>query len=238
MNRIVDTLDYKMHFNDVEAYIITLKGNATSERLSARCQQTCAKVEQPYHVWDAFDGTTGPIFYPDHAKDQDHYRFLKQMNDRLTITEVATILSHYSLWAHCVKIDIPIVILEHDAIMVNKYIWHDGWNQINYLGCATQLETGWPSFPPHALPDKAIKSNYRFMCSAHAYAIDPAIARQLVAHVVRFGLSAPADMLIRADIFPLVQTGFYAFQAPEETTITGRKEDWHVEAKEIFSTFA
>ncbi len=238
MNQIVDTLNYKMHFDDVEAYIITLKGNETSERLSARCQQTCLNAGQPYHVWDAFDGTShNHIVYPNHAKDQDHYRFLKQMNDKLTITEVATILSHYSLWAHCVKIDIPIVILEHDAIMVNKYIWHDGWNQINYLGCSKQLETGWPRFPPHALPEKSERSNYRFICSAHAYAIDPAVARQLVTHVMRFGLAAPADMLIRADLFPLVQTGFYAFEAPEETTITGRDSNWHLKAKEIFSTF-
>lgn len=234
MNPIVETLDYKMHFDDVEAYVITLKGNSTSERLSSRCQQSCEKIDQAYHVWDAFDGTSGQIIYPDHAKDQDHYRFLKQMNDKLTITEVATILSHYSLWAHCVKIDIPIVILEHDAIMVNKYAWHDGWNQINYLGNYSQLETGWPSFPPHSAATK----NYKFICRAHAYAVDPAVARQLVAHVIRFGLAAPADMLIRADLFPLVQTGFYAFDAPAETTITGRKDDWHVDAKEIFSTFS
>jgi len=233
MNPIVETLDYKMHFDDVEAYIITLKNHSTSERLSARCRDSCTKAEQPFHVWDAFDGTSGNIVYPDHAKDQDHYRFLKQMNDRLTVTEVATILSHYSLWAHCVKIDIPIVILEHDAIMVNKYVWHDGWNQINYLGNYSQLDTGWPSFPPHSAATK----NYKFICRAHAYAIDPAVARQLVSHVIRFGLSAPADMLIRADIFPLVQTGFYAFDAPDETTITGRDRDWHQYAREIFATF-
>jgi GR25 family glycosyltransferase involved in LPS biosynthesis len=228
--RLVDSLDYKMHFDDVEAYIITLKGNATSTRLSDRCQKSCIKVEQPYNVWDAFDGTSGQIYYPEHAQNQDHYSFLKQMNDKLTITETATILSHYSLWAHCVKIDIPIVILEHDAIMVQRYAWHDGWNQINYLGNYSQLETGWPSFPPHSAATK----NYKFICRAHAYAIDPAVARQLVSHVIRFGLSAPADMLIRADIFPLVQTGFYAFDAPDETTITGRQSDWHKYAKSIF----
>jgi hypothetical protein len=230
----VETLNYSMHFDDVEAYIITLKNNKKSEELSKRCQNSCIRAEQPFHVWDAFDGTSGEIFYPDHAKDQDHYRFLKIMNDRLTITETATILSHYSLWAHCVKIDKPIVILEHDAIMVNKYISHDGWNQINYLGNISQLKTGWPSFPPHS----AANTNYRFICRAHAYAVDPAVARQLVSHVIRFGLAAPADMLIRVDLFPIVQTGFYAFDAPDETTITGRNPNWEDDAKEIFSTFS
>jgi GR25 family glycosyltransferase involved in LPS biosynthesis len=233
MKQTVKTLDYRMHFDDVEAYIITIKNHKKSEQLSARCQQSCLQADQPFHVWDAFDGTSGAIVYPEHAENQDHYRFLKQMNDKLTITEVATILSHYSLWAHCVKLDIPIVILEHDAIMVNKYLWHDGWNQINYLGNYSQLQTGWPSFPPHSAATK----NYKFICRAHAYAVDPAVARQLLSHVIRFGLSAPADMLIRADIFPIVQTGFYAFDAPDETTITGRNKNWHEHAKQIFSTF-
>jgi len=223
-----------MHFDDVEAYIITLKGNAVSQRLSDRCQKSCELVGQPYTVWDAFDGTTGQIYYPEHAQHQNHYRFLKQMNDALTTTEVATILSHYSLWAHCVSIDVPIVILEHDAIMMQRYVWHNGWNQINSLGNYSQLETGWPSFPPHSAATK----NYKFICRAHAYAIDPAVARQLISHLIRFGLSAPADMLIRADIFPLVQTGFYAFDAPDETTIIGRQSDWHKNAKSILSTFS
>jgi hypothetical protein len=233
MKQIVNTLNYKMHFDDVEAYIITLKNNLVSERLSKRCQDSCNKAGQPFHIWEAFDGTSGVITYPNHAEDQDHYRFLKQMNDHLTVTEVATIMSHYSLWAHCIKIDKPIVILEHDSIMVNKYVWHDGWNQINYLGNYSQLQTGWPTFPPHS----AATRNYKFICRAHAYAVDPASARQLVSHVIKFGMSAPADMLIRADIFTLVQTGFYAFDAPDETTITGRNKDWHEDAKEIFSTF-
>jgi hypothetical protein len=223
-----------MNCNDVEAYIITLRGNKTSEDLSKRCQKSCADVGMPFHVWDAFDGTSGDIIYPDHAENQQHYRWLKQMNDYLTITEVAAILSHYSLWAKCCEIDKPIVILEHDAIMVSKYPWHNGWNQINYLGNLQQYQTGmYPDFPPHAAATK----NHKFICRAHAYAVDPAVSRQLVSHVIKFGLSAPADMLIRADLFPIVQTGFYAFDMPGETTITGRKENWRDDAKEIFTSF-
>lgn len=230
----VKTLDYSMNCNEVEAYIITLKGNKVSEDMSQRCQDSCASVGMPFHVWDAFDGTTGEIKYPYHALNQSHYKWLKQMNDRLTVTEVATILSHYSLWVRCCEIDLPIVILEHDAIMVQKYAWHNGWNQINYLGNLQQYQSGtYPDFPPHAAATK----NHKFICRAHAYAIDPAVARQLVSHVIKFGLSAPADMLIRVDLFPIVQTGFYAFDMPGETTITGRKDDWQKDAKEIFTSF-
>ena len=231
----VDTLNYKMNFDDPVAYIITIKGNRISEEMSARCQESCRQVGQPFQIWDAFDGTDQKnVFYPDHAKEKDQYRWLKQMNDRLTIGELATILSHFSLWSHCVTIDQPIVILEHDAIMVKKYSAHDGWNQINYLGNLQQYQEGkWPSFPPHSAATK----NWKFICRAHAYAIDPAVARSLISHVIKFGISAPADMLIRADLFSIIQTGFYAFDLPGETTILGRKANWEEDAREIFNSF-
>lgn len=231
----VETLDYSMQLDHPTAYIITIKGNQISEELSNRCQQSCDQVNQPYQVWDAFDGTDKEtIVYPTHAEDKDQYRWLKQMNDKLTIGEVAAIFSHFSLWCHCVTIDKPIVVLEHDAIMVRAYTSHNGWNQINYLGNLQQYRDGkYPDFPPHA----AATQNHKFICRAHAYAIDPAVARQLISHVIRFGISAPADMLIRADLFPIVQTGFYAFDLPGETTILGRNAEWARDAKEIFTSF-
>lgn len=231
----VESLNYKLDFDVDSAYIITIKGNETSEKLSARCQDSCKKVGQKFTVWDAFDGTNKKdIIYPEHAIDKDQYKWLKLMNDRLTIGEIACIMSHFSLWCHCVTIDYPIVILEHDAIMTKPYLYHNGFNQINYLGNIQQLKDGkYPDFPPHAAATK----NHYFICRAHAYAIDPAVARQLISHVIRFGMSAPADMLIRADLFPLVQTGFYAYDLPGETTIFDRKANWHEDAREIFNSF-
>lgn len=231
---IVDSLDYSMKLDDPIAYIIKIKGNPTSERLALRCIESCLRVGQPFEVWDAFDGTSGVIKYPKHAVDQSHYRWLKQMNDRLTVTEVAAILSHYSLWSKCVEEDKAIVILEHDAVMVNHFKCHNGWNQIEYLGNIEQYKQGrWSDFPIMAAATK----NWRFICRAHAYSIDPAIARQMLSHVIKFGLTAPADMVLRTDLFNVVQKGFYAMDLPEETTITGRDENWEEHAKEIFSTF-
>lgn len=231
----LDSLNYTYNFEVESAYIITLTGNDTSEQLSKRCQLSCIEAQQPYKIWEAFDGTSHThITYPDHAVGKPHYKWLKQMNDKLRLTEVATILSHFSLWCHCVEIDQPIVILEHDAIMVSPYLRHPGFNQINYLGNYEQwVDQRYPDFPPHA----AATDNNRFICRAHAYAVDPYISRQLISHVIRFGLSAPADMLIRVDLFNIVQTGFYAYDVPGETTITGRDEEWQQHSREIFSTF-
>jgi GR25 family glycosyltransferase involved in LPS biosynthesis len=229
--RVVDTLDYSMHLDDVEAYILTMPNHAKSLEFSKRCQKSCEMVGQPYKVWYGFDGTSGKIVYPEHLENQTHYSFLKQLNNHMTVTEVAAVMSHYSAWAECVKIDRPIIVLEHDAIMVQKYISHDGWNQINYLGNLQQFQEGkFATFPIHSIQG----DNYRFINRAHAYALDPAAARSLIAHLVRFGLSSAPDMLIRVDLFPIVQTGFYAYDLPGETTILDR-DGWETKSKDIFN---
>jgi GR25 family glycosyltransferase involved in LPS biosynthesis len=206
------------------AFIIRLKNNSTSERLAERCAVSCRKVGQNFQFWDAYDGTSGEIqIPPDHhtpildlIKVTDHYA---------TRTEVATALSHISLWAHCVLTDKPIIILEHDAIMLKPYTYHQVYNSISFLGSKEQYEQGWQvmATPPHASEGP----NYHFMCRAHAYAIDPAVAKNMLSHVIKYGIFAPLDIMVRADVFPIHQTGLYAYDKSEteNTTILGRPKE-------------
>lgn len=231
---IMDTLNCNFDLApQPEAYIITIKGHQKSEQEAMRCAKSCDSVGQKWHVWQAFSVEDDKIIYPDHAKDQDHYRFLKKTNSHLTPNETAAALSHYSLWAHCTKIDRPIIIFEHDAVMCQKYEQHKGFNEICYLGCYEQYKKGmWPTPPTYSLQGK----NYIFINKAHAYAIDPGVARQLVSHVIKFGIVAPADMIIRSDLFHIDQRGLYAYELEDgSTTITNRKmhgPDWLKHANE------
>jgi GR25 family glycosyltransferase involved in LPS biosynthesis len=204
-----------------KAYIIRVVGNAASEEKAARCAVSCEKVGQPYEFWDAYDGLADEIKAPAHhnpimdcIKVTDHY---------LTRGEVACALSHISLWAKCVLEDKPVVILEHDSLMVQPYTQHAVFNSICYLGSHEQVKLGWQvsATPPHATEGE----NYHFICRAHAYAIDPAVAKNLLAYVIKMGICTSLDMLIRADLFPIHQMGIYAynvFESREETTIKGR----------------
>lgn len=205
-----------------QAYIITLKEHELSERLSARCQMSCAKIGQPYTVWPAFDGTSGEIKIPESLQNQSWIKWIRQYDTELSVTEVAVYLSHVSLWAHCIEINMPIVILEHDAIMVRAYRNHYGYNQIVYLGGREQAN-GWAVTP---IPPMAQKNtNYRFMLRAHAYAVDPHSAKNLLAHTIKYGINESLDITIRTDVFGVMQAGFYAYDLPDEiTTITGRKK--------------
>lgn len=223
----MDSLSFSYNLDVERAYIIRVAGNDKSEQLATRAADSCKKVGQSYQLWDAYNGLGGGILPPSHhnpvmnlIKVTDHY---------LTRGEIACALSHISLWNHCCQIDRPIVILEHDAVMVNKYEQHALFNSICYLGSDEQVNHGWKVMPtpPHATEGK----NYHFICRAHAYAIDPAVAKNLLAYVIKQGICASLDMLMRADLFPIHQMGVYAYDVVEiengkkATTITGRSTE-------------
>jgi hypothetical protein len=145
------------------------------------------------------------------VKVTDHY---------LTKAEVACALSHISLWAHCVKIDKPVVILEHDAVVINKIQHFPGYNTILYLGGAEWAEMNWPimNVPPHASDGP----NKHFLCRAHAYAIDPIVAKNMLANVLKMGIYASADVMLSADLYNISHCGLIAYDKPADTTIANR----------------
>ena len=202
-----------------KAYIIRIAGHERSEEKAKRGAESCDKVGMPWQYWDAYNGLENPIQPPEHHNDV--MRLLKVTDHYLTRGEVACALSHISLWNKCVQLDQPIVILEHDAVMVNPYLQHAVFNSIAYLGGHEQVNLGWKVLPtpPHASDGP----NNHFICRAHAYAIDPAVAKNLLAHVIKYGICASLDMMIRTDVFPIHQMGVYAYDVQDgDTTILKR----------------
>lgn len=202
------------------AYIITVKGNENSEKYSKKCQDSCEEVGMPYKVWDAYNGigTPGIITPPDNLKNDSVMNMIKITDHYLTRGEVACALSHISLWVHCALIDRPIVIMEHDALMLKKFEDHQAYNSIIYLGGQEWTHDGWKIYPipPHASEGH----NLLFICRAHAYSIDPCMAKNLISYVIKHGITAPLDIMIRADLFNITHRGVYATDTPSEPTDT------------------
>ena len=229
-------ISYEM---DVEGtYIISIEGNKVSEQLTKQCFDSCQKIGQPnVRLFPAFDATDSPVKIQDHElgkpigeigtikvpeilKGQAFLNFLRLRRSDLLMTQIACFLSHYSLWCMCLDKDRPIVILEHDAIMVRQYLKHKYYNNIVYMGGIEQAKFGKLvySVPPHASDHKGLD---RFICRAHAYAIDPAIAKNLVSYSINHGIITTADAIIRCDMFGIVQDGVYAYDDPHGlSTIT------------------
>ena len=231
---------YNQYNSEVEGtYIISIQGNKVSEQLTQQCLASCKEVGQPnVSIFPAFDATDSPVKIQDHdlgkpigemgtikvpefLQGQAFLNFLRLRRADLLMTQIACFLSHYSLWCMCLDKDRPIVILEHDAIMVKQYLIHNYYNNIVYMGGSEQHSglmgiTG--KVPPHASDQKGLD---RFICRAHAYAIDPAIAKNLVAYSIHHGLITTADAIMRCDMFGIVQDEFYAYDKPHGlSTIT------------------
>jgi len=215
------SLFYSYDMSVDRAYIIRVRGHEVSEQKAAACAKSCAEVGMPYQFWDAYDGTGDHINPPANLIGHPTLACIKVTDHYLTRSELACALSHISLWAKCVEEDKPLVILEHDAIMLQPYRYHALFNSICYLGSREQVQQGWAvqPTPPHATEGP----NYHFICRAHAYAVDPAVAKNMLAHAIRYGINSSLDMLLRADIFPIHQTGVFAYDFDDNrTTITGR----------------
>jgi hypothetical protein len=193
-------------------------GNEVSESLSQRCADSCDKVGMKWAFWDAFNGINEEITPPSNI--HPFMKMIRLTDHFLTRGEIACALSHISLWVKCVEQDRPLVVLEHDAIMLQKYTEHHVFNSIGYLGGIEQAKKGWKVLPTP--PHGSDGANYHFICRAHAYSIDPAVAKNLLAYVLQHGVCTSLDRMIRSDIFPIHQMGLFAYDESNETTINNR----------------
>ena len=231
---------YNQHEMNIEGtYIISIQGNKVSEQLTQQCLASCEKVGQPnVNVFPAFDATgskvkvqqhdlglpvgeLGSIKVPEFLQGQAFLNFLRLKRCDLLMTQIACFLSHYSLWCMCLDKDRPIVILEHDAVMVKPFLRHNYLNNIVYLGGSEQKAGSLrdtDTIPPHASDQQGLD---RFICRAHAYSIDPIMAKNLVSYAIHHGIITTADAMMRYDMFGIVQEGVYAYDNPhDQSTIT------------------
>ena len=231
---------YNQHEMAIEGtYIISIQGNKVSEQLTQQCLASCKEVGQPnVNVFPAFDATgskikvqqhdlglpvgeLGSIKVPEFLQGQAFLNFLRLKRCDLLMTQIACFLSHYSLWCMCLDKDRPIVILEHDAVMVKPFLRHNYLNNIVYLGGSEQKAGSLrdtDTIPPHASDQQGLD---RFICRAHAYSIDPIMAKNLVSYAIHHGIITTADAMMRYDMFGIVQNGVYAYDNPhDQSTIT------------------
>lgn len=217
MKTLFRSYNTKIH----STYVISIKNHRTSEFYTNRCVQSLQTVGMNYTIWEAYDGTqSGPIIPPQHLKDCSFMNILKIMDNYLSKSEVACALSHISLWLECAKIDAPIIILEHDAVMLKPLHEFVGFNTILHLGSVEWAEMGWPisHIPLHASDGP----NKHFICRAHAYAIDPIVAKNLLAQVLKMGIYKSLDEMMYADLFNISHVGCLAYDKPSESTIKNR----------------
>lgn len=225
-----------------ETCIITIPDHSSSQEAGQRCLASCLKVGQVNPVIHlGYDGTDHQsIKTPDHLKSGiNPTGWVKVLDTNLSIPEVACALSHISLWAHCIEINQPIVILEHDALMLRPFNHMHYINSLEYLGDIAEFDilchqsgvktydelveyyaTTSTEFVSRLPSVGLININYHYSRGLHAYAIDPAMARRLFSRVLTDGLINPIDVVVEVCEFGLVQTGISAIQNPDNSHTT------------------
>lgn len=249
-------IDYNWDTSIAETCIIAVP---SGQEKAQNALDSCLYVGQPNpRIYMGYDGTDkSTIHTPDRLKptgsvlssyngdfirrstDTDMINvmsWIKVLDPALSITEVACALSHISLWVHCININRPIVIMEHDAYMLRPFERMTYTNSVEYLGHDCEMakllkdadvkdyheliqyykNTGrYPEKELRLPVTMVINYNFLFSHGLHAYAIDPFMARRLFARVLTEGLINPIDVLVEVTDFELVQTAVYAILGPD-----------------------
>jgi GR25 family glycosyltransferase involved in LPS biosynthesis len=221
-----------------KAYIIAIKGNEKSEKQLERCIESLEFVKMPYEIFYGYDGTKdNKVKTPDHLKNKEYMKWLKVADHMLNLPEVCCALSHIALWAHCITIDKPIVILEHDALMLRKITEFRGYNVLHYLGHIIEInKLLTPLIEENLINERenvieyyernniepkphvrypminVANNNYHYPLGLHAYAIDPFMAKRLFSEVMKTGIINPIDVFVDTSKFEVTQEEIYAFQ--------------------------
>jgi len=217
-------LYHSYNSNILKAYIIYIPGNPISVMQSERCLTSCQAAGQDAELYQGFDGSGEEIVPPPQLIGQSWLSWFRVTDHMISKTEIACCLSHISLWIKCIEIDQPIMILEHDAVVLQRREKHEIYNAIAYLGCDEQ-HTGKYKLENLVAPGSSINKNWHFIHRAHAYGIDPAVARKMLTNVIDRGIFESLDVMLKKDDYAIYQTGLYAYEKPDGlTTIHNRKK--------------
>lgn len=212
----------------MKAFIIYIDGHEASEQCANSCLKSVKDTESNLDVQLYKATTPETMFEVDWSwplrkkKSCPHtHLLLKAYKTYDNEKRIAAAQSHWKLWNHCVTLDEPIMILEHDAIFKRQFVepevpYHVGAYSINDPRGATfkskeyheKLDDGFNEPPwldekavPHGLPGHS------------AYVIYPWAAREVAQKQSELGWW-PNDAIMCRQIFKWV----YAYKPYFTTT--------------------
>lgn len=181
----------------MKAYIITLFNNSNSVAAARNCHASALEHGYDVDYFEASTGITGqaflraegiqPITVTGGATDALRHHQRDWVGQPGTL---GCYVSHFRLWQRAVELDEPIVVFEHDALVLAPFP-AIGWRDVLHLECEgnlTRLGADWArndhmatgsgvyrlGFRPSELPELVC------MPCCHAYAIKPHAAAALI----------------------------------------------------------
>lgn len=219
----------------MKAFVITLKGNEYSNQVADRCIKSAAKngliverffginkeqaekfMQEHNLVWTWANNNTSETYCRKTGLRMHPYR----TNDLRAIKGCS--MSHYCLWKKCVKLDEPILILEHDSVFLCPWpdkIKFNGICQINDPMGATRKGAWWSQqmkkrgtigvHPKTWVTNESERHIPDGLAGNSAYMIKPWAAQELIDKFSEIGVW-PNDATMCQQLFPYLEE-YYPF---------------------------
>ncbi len=200
--------------------VITLMDLPKSVEVADRCISSAANFGIQVTKFNAITPKTAEEFaqregIPMNGFKEKYSRFKNAL---------AAFCSHYSLWKECLENKQPMIIFEHDAIVVSEF---PGWFKGDIVNC------GAPSYgmfnTPTTLGEGPLQSK-TYLPGAHAYFIKPSGARKLISAAK--DRAKPTDIFIGVGNFKVNEV--YPWPAKADDSFTTIQREDGIQAKHNF----
>ncbi len=194
----------------MKAFVITIMDNQPSVQVASRCIKSGEKFGLKINNWHATTPNDMPI--EKLLAEKVNIAGLHETYSRIANC-AAAFHSHFSLWKHSIEINEPVMVFEHDAVVVN--------NIPNFIAFEKCISLGKPSYGKWITPStfgvNPLTSKGYFP-GAHCYIMKPQGAKEVIAQAKVF--ARPTDVFLNTSYFPWLQEYY----------------PWPVEAHDSFTT--
>jgi GR25 family glycosyltransferase involved in LPS biosynthesis len=193
----------------MKAIVIRLKDIEVSEQLADECIKTCKSHGLIVYPYNGVYGEKQII--------EKHEEFgIKPWREKMKKNRLGVkgcFLSHYSIWLHCIEINQPIIVFEHDAILLRPLPHNLEFDEFLLLDPFNKMTKDYSvkhsieyDFSIEEYFNESSKQKYglkhQYAMGLQAYIIKPKAAYKLVESVKEFGYY-PADMQCHKGILNL-----------------------------------
>ena len=185
-----------------ECYIITIFTNIESLDAAKRCISTGKKFGLHIKFFSAYTPIHNPLkILKDRGVNTNGFKDIEKHSHG--DAAAGCFLSHFTLWEKCIELNNPIIIFEHDAVIIDKLpsfiLDGTGFDQLVNIGIPGHDEFKIPKFTGVGL----LFSSWPQFKGTHAYAIKPIGAKALIDQAKKN--TTAADMFLNSNTFPFLE---------------------------------
>ena len=192
----------------MKMFVITMTENERSVQVAERCIKSGIKFDAYIKKHKAYTPQNCNVYEELKKLKYSEKGFIEKYSRPENC--IAGFLSHHSLWKKCIRLNKPIVIFEHDAVLVGG---------IPAVTTFDILSFGKPSYGKFNTPTfigQGPLTSKPYFPGAHAYRITPNGAKQLVDEALK--TAGPTDVNIHSSKFNLGE--FYPWPAEANDSFT------------------